>query len=276
MGKYDLHIHTYYSDGMYSPKKIIEMASKQKLKGIAITDHDSIQSLEETKKQAGNLEIINGVEISGLESEVLGYCFDEKDEQLNKLLEHHRKQKRKYVQKKIEHLNSFGVEINYKEVLKESLPGKNPNSFTIAKVMLEKGYCKNIEQAFQEYLREIPVRLEKPPTKVKKIIKVINDAHGKAVLPHPWYLKENQKEDLETFVIRLVRYGLKGIEVNGYIPENLRKFKNKNFIEQVKKLTKKYELLECGGSDFHGEKYHPENKLGKYTTSEEIVKLLKK
>jgi len=273
MKRFDLHSHTHYSDGSLSPTKLVLKAKKIGLSGLALTDHDSIEGLFEAEKEAkkNNLQLITGVEIQGLGTEILGYGFDKNDNYMQMFLEKQRLQRKKFIQKKIDGLKEYGIEIDYKEVLKKSGIGQNPNSVNIAQVMVLKKYSEDIESAFQEYLRDIKVRLESPPTRTKRIIQVINDAGGKAVLPHPWYLKEHQKTDFEGLLIRLVKEGLAGIETNGYIPEKLIKHKNTIFMDKVKELTTKYELIETAGSDFHGNNLHENNILGKYTVSQKVV-----
>ncbi len=278
MPGYDLHTHTHYSDGMLSPSKLVAMASKINLKGLAVTDHDSIDGFLEAEKEAKKrgLEIIPGVEIQALETEILGYFFNKEDNMLNMLLEKHRKQRKRYIQKKLEGLESYGVEISFKEVLEKSGVGQNPNAYNIAQIMVERGYSKTADDAFKEYLRNIPVRLEVPPTRTKRVIQIINDAGGKAVLPHPWYLKDFQKAEMESFVINLVKEGVSGIETKGYIPEELIMFKNKEFMLEVKELCKKYKLIETAGSDFHGNTAHKNNILGKYKVVKKTIDLLRK
>lgn len=278
MKKYDLHVHTHYSDGFLSPLEILKKAKEKGLKGISITDHDSIDGFLEAEKYSKKMgvELIPGIEIQGLESEILGYFFDKEDNNLNMLIEKQKRQRKKYIQKKLEGLEEYGISIDYKEVLEKSGVGENPNSLHIAKLLTEKRYVEEIDDAFKEFLKNIPVRLEVPPTRCKKIIKVINDAGGKAVLPHPWYLKDFQKKELESFVINRVKEGLLGIEVKGYIPEELEFFKNRKFIDSVLEITKKYELIETGGSDFHGNGAPNDCELGSFTVSEKIVELLRK
>ena len=43
----DLHVHTSCSDGSYSPSQIVDLAIKEHIKAVAITDHDSISGVEE-------------------------------------------------------------------------------------------------------------------------------------------------------------------------------------------------------------------------------------
>jgi predicted metal-dependent phosphoesterase TrpH len=278
MPGYDLHTHTHFSDGLLSPSKLVCKASKLKLKGISVTDHDSIDGVFEAEKEGlkRNIEVIPGVEVQGLETEILGYFFNKEDNMLNMLLDKHRKQRKRYIQKKLEGLESYGIEISFKEVLEKSGVGQNPNAYNIAQVMVEKKISKDPDDAFKEYLRAVPVRLDVPPTRTKRIIQIINDAGGKAVLPHPWYLKDFQKAEIESFIIKLVSEGLSGIETHGYIPDEVLMFKNREFMIGVKELAKKFDLIETAGSDFHGSTAHENNILGKYTTTKKTIELLRK
>ncbi|NCP71846.1 PHP domain-containing protein [archaeon] len=273
MDRFDLHTHTHFSDGKLSPTELVIKAKEIGLKGISITDHDSIEGYFEAEKAAekNNLTLISGVEIQGMGTEILGYGFDPKDNYLEMFLEKQRIQRKKFIKKKIEGLLEYGIEIDYNEVLENSGKGQNPNSANIAQVMVEKRHVKSLDEAFSEYLREIRVRLETPPTRTKKVIQIIKDAQGIPVLPHPWYLKDFQKAEIESFILKLVSEGLLGIETNGYIPEDLIKYKNTVFMDKIKELTKKYELIETAGSDFHGDLVHENNVLGKYTVSKKTI-----
>ncbi|MCK9292923.1 MAG: PHP domain-containing protein [archaeon] len=273
----DLHLHTHYSDGVLSPKSLVELAKKRKLQAISITDHDTTDGLREGSKAAkeNKIELINGVEIQGLGSEILGYFFDEDNNSLQSLLENQKKQRTKYVLKKIEGLNDLNIDISIDEVFEKSKPADYLLTTYVAEVMIEKGYVKSIQEAFDKYLRKIPVKLEESPLRLKKIIGTIKDANGLCILPHPWYLKPDFKYEIETFIIKLKKYGLDGVEVIGYIPEELKTFENSDFMETIKIIANKYDLLLSGGSDFHGEKIHPDNILGKYNIPYDYVKKMK-
>lgn len=72
MEKFDLHIHSRYSDGMNSPQEIVEYAQKIGLSGVAITDHDEIEgSLQALKFQGENFQVIPGLEVSSREGHIL-------------------------------------------------------------------------------------------------------------------------------------------------------------------------------------------------------------
>ena len=275
----DLHIHTHYSDGAFSPERIIKLAKESKLQAISITDHDTIDGILKTQAhkmaKKEKIELINGVEIQGLGSEILGYFFDENNNSLLSLLEKQKKQRTKYVLKKIEGLNDLNVDISADEVLEKSKPANYLLTTYVAEIMIKKGYVKSIQEAFDKYLTKIPVRLEERPLRLKKIIGAVKDANGLCILPHPWYLKPDFKYEIETFLIKLKKYGLDGIEVIGYIPDELKTFEDTDFIETIKIIANKYDLLLSGGSDFHGEKIHPNNILGKYNIPYDYVRRMK-
>ena len=79
--KSDFHIHTYYSDGIFSPEKLVDLAIEHGLECISLTDHDNVLSYDVAKKyieeKGEKLELIRGVEINTLyksmEVHILGY-----------------------------------------------------------------------------------------------------------------------------------------------------------------------------------------------------------
>ncbi|MCO5382109.1 MAG: PHP domain-containing protein [Methanosarcina barkeri] len=79
MKKYDLHIHSSYSsDGLIDPKKIIKIAVKSNLDGIAITDHNTIKGgLKAKSYETKDFEVIVGSEIMTDQGEVIGLFLSE-------------------------------------------------------------------------------------------------------------------------------------------------------------------------------------------------------
>ena len=94
--KTDLHIHTYYSDGVFTPEKIVDTAIDVGLQVIALTDHDNVLSYGVAKdylkkeNKEDKLEIIQGVEINTLyknyEVHILGYFMDTNNSDFQNLL----------------------------------------------------------------------------------------------------------------------------------------------------------------------------------------------
>ena len=72
--KYDLHIHTKYSsDGVLEPARIVKIAMKAGLRGIAVTDHNTIRGgLEAKNYETDNFKVIVGSEIKTNRGEILG------------------------------------------------------------------------------------------------------------------------------------------------------------------------------------------------------------
>ena len=98
--KIDLHIHTTYSDGTFSPEKIVDAALNCELDVIALTDHDNILSYDFAQKYLNSiknqterkLEIIQGVEINtlykGYEVHILGYFMDVNNSEFKNMLKY--------------------------------------------------------------------------------------------------------------------------------------------------------------------------------------------
>src|SRR5579871_2626201 len=69
-GRADLHLHTIYSDGLYTPAELVDLARRQGLAAIAITDHDTLDGVAPARAAAlgSGVEIITGVEISSIQN----------------------------------------------------------------------------------------------------------------------------------------------------------------------------------------------------------------
>ena len=86
----DLHLHTTYSDGVLSPKDLVNLCYENGLKYISITDHDCTDGIQESieiAKEIGQIEVIPGIELSTQnEMHILGYYIDFQDIRLQKIL----------------------------------------------------------------------------------------------------------------------------------------------------------------------------------------------
>jgi len=279
MKYYDLHTHSTYSDGVCSPKELLDLAKKEGLAGISITDHDSIFGLPEGIKYASQigLELITGVEIQAYGPEILGYFIDIKSPELNALLEDNQKKKQEHLKRKIDGLIDLNIDIDFQEVSDYAKERSYHQTMIphIAMIMVEKGYGRSIQDVFDKYLNKVKVRLETEPTRAKKVIETIRIAGGVSVLPHPWLLRTEQKDNIENYIIKLTKYGLAGIETRGSIPDNLKE-ESHDLIERIRVVCKKQDLVETSGSDFHGPSTHKDCFLGKPKSSEEIVKELER
>lgn len=256
--RFDMHVHTYYSDGIFSPRKIVELAIERNLRGIAITDHDTVSGIEEAISQSRgfpNFSVIPGIEFSCLhnneEVHILGYFVNYKSEELACVLSklnNSRKQRSKRI---VEKLNQFNINISIEEVEELGTDGFT-GRFHIAKLLLEKAYVNSIEEAFERFLsRGGLAYVQRESLNVKDTIKLISKMNGISVLAHPGLLKNKET------INYCIQMGIMGIE----------SIHSKHSLIQSKefnRLAKKYNLIATGGSDCHGRIIEGDLLLGQY------------
>ncbi|MEE8480618.1 MAG: PHP domain-containing protein, partial [Desulfobacterales bacterium] len=185
---------------------------------------------------------------------ILGYSINLDDPILNhtlKVLQEARKNRNPQI---LERLNNIGIDITFNDILKEAGDGQVGRPH-IAQSMVNKGFVKSIDEAFNNYLGQgKPAYVDKFRVDCSKAIKIILDSGGFPVLAHPVLLKTKNDDILENLVVTLKTMGLKGIEV--YYPEH-----SPDNIAYYTKLAKRYDLLMTGGTDFHGS-LKPDLKIG--------------
>ena len=251
MGYVDLHLHTTASDGVMSPSEIVRYAKAKGLQAIAITDHDTIEGLEEGLSEGKRIdfEVIPGIEVSAEHSpgsmHLLGLFLDIHHPLLNERLEYLQKARAERNPRIVERLNRLGIQITYEEVLKASGGGQVGRPH-FAQVLIEKKYVRTFQEAFDRFLKKgAPAYVDKLRFTTKEALHFINEAKGVAVLAHPNTLNMNGYSEFENLLLRLIEEGLKGIEV--YYPEH-----SPLEVAQYKTLAERYRLLITGGTDYHG------------------------
>ncbi len=245
----DLHTHSTASDGSMSPRELVRHAAKCGLHAVAITDHDTVEGVDEAADEGGKLgiEVIAGVEISAdykPEMHILGYFFNGDHNNIKPTLSRLRENRTVRNPKIINRLNELGFSISLEEVDTE-VRGSVVGRPHIAKVMLKKGYVKSIEEAFDKYLSTgRPAYFKKDKLTPEEGIKEILRAGGIPVVAHPIYLYHTWNE-LDELLGNLIKSGLKGVEA--YYVDN-----SSDDTGNLLRLAIKHELLVTGGSDFHG------------------------
>lgn len=255
----DLHTHSTHSDGTYSPEELINLAKKIGLKGLALTDHDTISGLKEAFEYANqvNLPFLCGIEISikyekNGHFHLLGYFLSPEIPELDSVLQKLKEARKNRNKKLIEKLQNIGIDITYEELL--NLGKGEIGRPHIANLLVKKKVVKNVQEAFDKYLKKgaiayVPKALLTP----EEGIAIITKAKGIPVLAHPISLSLSE-EELFDYLKYLKDLGLKGVEA--YYSEHTREFTN-FLLDCAKKLN----LCVTGGSDFHGEN-KPDIKLG--------------
>lgn len=251
----DLHIHTTASDGALTPSQVVRLAQKETLRGIAITDHDAIEGIEEALKEGEliNLKVVPGIEVSTqLEQEeihILGYFIDYQADFLQSKLNELRMERIMRNKKIIKKLNDLGYKLEWEEVLALAGNGSVGRPH-IALALQNRGYIQTMEEAFHKLLnRGAPAFVPRKKLTPKEGIEMIHRAKGVAVLAHPGLLKD------KSLAKSLVPLGLDGIEV--FYPLH-----SGEDVSLFKSLCKSYGLIATGGSDFHGMGSESKTKIG--------------
>ncbi|RJP86740.1 MAG: PHP domain-containing protein [Desulfobacteraceae bacterium] len=263
----DLHVHSTASDGSFAPLDLISLAKKAGLKAFALTDHDAIDGSKEillNKHLLGPVQFITGVEISTGSTEfpgiagsfhLLGYGFDPEDPQLNHALltqQTARKNRNPHI---IKLLNNLGMDMSLDEVITVSEDNAQIGRPHIARLMVQKGFARNINEAFDRYLgKGRPAYLDKPRIDFRSAVRFIQSAGGIPVLAHPGLLNMPDDASYDALISELVTMGLQGLEV--FYPGH-----SSGQTDLFSNLAQKHHLLVTGGSDFHGA-VNPDVQLG--------------
>ena len=240
------------------PAELVNYAKKSGLIAIALTDHDTIDGIDEAVEEGKNIniEVLPGIEISvdfEREMHILGYFKVENYVNIIHRLHFLRENREERNEKTVKRLNELGFHITMDEVKKRA-EGNIIGRPHIARTMVEKGYIDSINDAFRTYLSYgKPAYFKKEKLTPSEGIERIIEAGGVPVLAHPVLLQFSMKE-LDNLLVQLASYGLKGIEA--YYVENTNTFTSK-----IIELAEKHNLLITGGSDFHGT-YKPDIKIG--------------
>jgi predicted metal-dependent phosphoesterase TrpH len=243
-GRVDLHLHTTFSDGTYSPAQVVDLAKRSGLSAIAITDHDTLAGIAPTRLAAGaTLEVVSGVEITaefrGRELHLLGYFFDVNNVALRSGLDHLRSERVGRFREMIGRLAALGVPINEEDVA-------NLGDVTtlgrrhLAELIVQSKKAATIREAFQRYLGDHGrAAVAKTRLPVAQAIALVRGAGGVASWAHP-----NTDCSRET-LIELRRLGLGAIE--GQYPAF-----TQSRSKELRRLADDLGMAITGGSDCHG------------------------
>jgi len=263
----DLHLHTNYSDGTYTPKELVEKAVGAKLSCISITDHDTVGAIPEAMDAANSsgIEVLPGIEISCeyelREVHILGYLIDYKSAALLKRLETLKENRIRRIYKITEKLNALGISLKAEDVFSVA-NGATVGRLHVARAMVLKGFVKTVSEAFNKYIGDngpaFSLGFRFSP---EEAIKFIHDNAGVAVLAHPYIIKD------EELIFKFIGLGLRGLEV--YYPEH-----SQGEINFYLGLAKEYNLLVTGGSDCHGSA-KPQVRIGSIKIPYDLVERMK-
>lgn len=284
----DLHVHSNKSDGSFTPAELVELAVQKKLSAFALTDHDTIDGLQEALEAARvynetgatasgphqPLEVIPGIEFSteylGKDVHIVGLFirFDSPlfQNRIREFVDSRIHRNRKMCQR----LREAGIDITYEQLLEE-FPGCVITRSHYARFLYEHGYIRTLKEAFDRYIGDncycfVPREKITPG----QAVRLIREAGGLSILAHP-ILYRLSDSALSTLVRELKEEGLDGIEAiySTYSPGEE---------QAIRSLATRFDLLISGGSDFHGA-VKPGLELGtgygKLAVDEEILEKMK-
>jgi predicted metal-dependent phosphoesterase TrpH len=248
--RYDLHSHSYLSDGTLAPAELVAAAAAAGVGVLALTDHDVTDGLEEAQAAAvvHGLHLVPGVEISatwnGLTVHVVGLGIDPSCGALQQGLAGLRAER-----------NTRAAEIG-RRLARHRLPGIYEGAAALARgaivsrthfarYMVSQGLALNMGQAFRHYLsRGAPGHVPSRWAEVPEVVRWIRAAGGRAVLAHPARYRLSGGK-LRKLLGEFSECGGAGIEVvcGSHNADNVRHFAA---------LAQEFRLLASLGSDYHG------------------------
>lgn len=242
----DLHVHTFFSDGTFSPEETITLANKKNISCIAISDHDCTDGVEPAliKGKELGVEVIPAVELTviedGKEIHVLGYFVAWREKWFSDILKRVQKERISRLDNMLDKLRKFDINIDRAYVMQISGNRGSVGRLHLAQAMLEKGAIYSIQEAFDKYIGDSkPCYVEDIGFSGKEAVRIIKEASGIPVLAHPSVLRD------DSLLPKFVKFGIRGIEVfhSDQKPPERAKYE---------KFAKENNLLVTGGSDCHG------------------------
>jgi predicted metal-dependent phosphoesterase TrpH len=249
--KTDLHIHTYFSDGVFSPEKIVDTAVDVGLNAIAITDHDNILAYDVAQKHIkergfqDKIEIIRGIEVNTLyknyEVHILGYFMDTTNSDFLELIKTQQAARIKQTKEILALLSKKeGIKIKFEDIKKLVAEGGSIGRPHIAKAITNAGGTNNIMDAYSKYIHDdSPVYVQRKTVSPFDAVEIIYDAGGIPVIAHPHDL-----DIAEPLIKELMNYGLRGIEA-------YHRKHSPACVEYFSSMAEELGLIVTGGSDFH-------------------------
>jgi predicted metal-dependent phosphoesterase TrpH len=241
----DLHLHTFFSDGTFSPEELAARGSEAGLVAMALTDHDTIEGCARMAQACQGLEIefVVGTELTaefdGREVHLLGFFLDLRNEKLLTEIKKFQDVRQSRVREMVSRLNKINVPLRAETVF-ELANCRSPGRPHVGRALVQEGFCATLDEAFERFLKKGRVAwVPKHKISALNAIDLIHQADGLAVLAHPGL------NHCDEIIPSLVEQGLDGIEC----------FHTKHspgMTEHYLNLAAYLKVLVSGGSDCHG------------------------
>jgi 3',5'-nucleoside bisphosphate phosphatase len=269
---YDLHAHSDRSDGTLSPDDVVALAGRRDLAGIALTDHDTFEGLDEAAAAAEELglDFVPGIEFSaeydGASLHILGYWVDPHDEAVNAELDRLSATRYRRGELIVEKLRELGFEIDFERV-RQIAGGQTIARPHVAQAMVEAGIVATEQEAFDRYISDDGLAyVPKHALEPLEALRLIRRAGGGCVLAHPGMWKGNGSVPDE-LIERMAEAGMVGLEV--WHPDH-----DEEMRSRYAALAERLGLVATSASDCHGERYG--YRMGTERTDAETVRELRR
>lgn len=247
--KVDLHCHSYYSDGTLSPTEVVDLAFENEVELFALTDHDSVQGLDEARQrcQEHGIKMVNGVEISVSWStfsiHIVGLNIDVHHSSMVELLEKNALLRHQRVGKMIEKLKALDLDVQ--PFLDKVIPENGLVTRThLGRALVDMGAVNKMDKAFKKFLgKGKPAYFEGDWVSLATAVQAIKEAGGDAVIAHPMRYRIGATR-LDALVNDFAQAGGKALEV-------VTATQDANQQSRCIQLAEQYGLLASTGSDFH-------------------------
>lgn len=241
----DLHLHTHFSDGTFSPEEVVTRGKRIGFATLALTDHDTLEGCARMAVAcaAAQIEFITGTELTAEHADneihILGYFLDPQNQTLLTELARFQIVRQNRIREMVACLNELAIPLTAEEVF--ALANcQSPGRPHVARALVQGGHCGSHDEAFERFLKKNrPAWVPKAKMSALAAIQLIHQAGGLAVMAHPGL---NRTDEI---IPGLVAAGLDGIEC----------FHTKHSTsasERYLMIADKHKLLVTGGSDCHG------------------------
>lgn len=241
----DLHLHTNFSDGTYTPEELAGEAKRYGLKAIALTDHDTMEGCERVAIacQGHEIEFIPACEFTAeldeIELHLIGYFLDSTNEQLKRELVRFQNVRQGRIREMVARLNQLGIPLQADAVFRLA-SCRAPGRPHVARALVAERLCGSLDEAFERFLKKgKPAWVPKFKMSALQAIDLIHQSGGLAVLAHPGL---NRTDEI---IPQIIEAGLDGLEC----------FHTKHstwMTEHYLQIAEANNLLVTGGSDCHG------------------------
>lgn len=241
----DLHMHTTFSDGTFSPEEMAQAAQRHRLACVALTDHDTVAGCARMAAECARLgiEFVYATELTaeldGVEVHILGYFIDPTDTRFLENLVKFQHARQQRIRDMAARLQARGIPLQAEAVFAIA-KCESPGRPHVARALVQAGLCRSMDEAFERFLKKHrPAWVPKFKISAYDAIELIHHAGGVAVIAHPAL---NQSDDI---IPALVEAGVDGIEC----------FHTRHSTaasEHYLLMAEQYGLTITGGSDCHG------------------------